>query len=206
MASVHAFMLKETTHPSDKVDANVHDKTAKMEPLVADTAATISSKLNSSRLQNQMFAYTVTNQITNTFVEVGLPYILRGVDDVRSGKGLKMHRASSTDDTQRDHAFMEDVKHQATLPQYELFSKYAICLSAQSHFPPADYSEMVTQFGYVALYSTIWPLAPAMALINNWLELRSDAFKMTTHTRRPIPARVDTIGPWLENLVRKFST
>jgi anoctamin-10 len=61
---------------------------------------------------------------------------------------------------------------------------------------------MVTQFGYVALYSTIWPLAPAMALSNNWLELRSDAFKMTTHTRRPIPARVDTIGPWLENLVR----
>lgn len=44
-----------------------------------------------------------------------------------------------------------------------------------------------------------------MALLNNWLELRSDAFKMTTHTRRPIPARVDTIGPWLENLVGEFN-
>jgi hypothetical protein len=40
-----------------------------------------------------------------------------------------------------------------------------------------------------------------MCLINNWLELRSDAFKMTYHTRRPVPSRVDTIGPWLENLV-----
>lgn len=60
---------------------------------------------------------------------------------------------------------------------------------------------MVTQFGYVALYSTIWPLAPLMALVNNWLELRSDAFKVTTHTRRPVPVRSDTIGPWLENMV-----
>jgi len=63
---------------------------------------------------------------------------------------------------------------------------------------------MVTQFGYVGLYSTIWPLAPLMALINNWLELRSDAFKVTTHTRRPVPVRSDTIGPWLENMVCEF--
>ena len=39
-----------------------------------------------------------------------------------------------------------------------------------------------------------------MALINNWLELRSDAFKITVHVRRPIPTRTDTIGPWLDTL------
>ena len=39
-----------------------------------------------------------------------------------------------------------------------------------------------------------------MALLNNFLELRSDAFKMTVHNRRPIPIRTDTIGPWLEAL------
>ena len=63
---------------------------------------------------------------------------------------------------------------------------------------------MVTQFGYVGLYSTIWPLAPLMALINNWLELRSDAFKVTAHMRRPVPVRSDTIGAWLENMVRNL--
>lgn len=41
----------------------------------------------------------------------------------------------------------------------------------------------------------------AMALINNWLELRSDAFKIAEQSRRPIPARTDTIGPWLDTLV-----
>lgn len=41
-----------------------------------------------------------------------------------------------------------------------------------------------------------------MALLNNWLEVRSDAFKIATHGRRPLPVRVDTIGPWLESMVR----
>lgn len=39
-----------------------------------------------------------------------------------------------------------------------------------------------------------------MAFLNNVLELRSDAFKMTVHNRRPIPSRTDTIGPWLDTL------
>lgn len=39
-----------------------------------------------------------------------------------------------------------------------------------------------------------------MALVNNIFELRSDAFKITVHHRRPIPVRTDTIGPWLEAL------
>jgi hypothetical protein len=39
-----------------------------------------------------------------------------------------------------------------------------------------------------------------MALLNNFLELRSDAFKITVHHRRPIPQRTDTIGPWLDAL------
>lgn len=39
-----------------------------------------------------------------------------------------------------------------------------------------------------------------MALLNNFLELRSDAFKITVHHRRPVPRRTDTIGPWLDAL------
>ncbi|KAF9584510.1 hypothetical protein BGW38_006195 [Lunasporangiospora selenospora] len=38
------------------------------------------------------------------------------------------------------------------------------------------------------------------AFINNWVELRSDAAKICFHTRRPIPGRTDSIGPWIDNL------
>ena len=39
-----------------------------------------------------------------------------------------------------------------------------------------------------------------MALLNNFFEPRSDAFKITRHNRRPLPTRTDSIGPWLESL------
>jgi anoctamin-10 len=39
-----------------------------------------------------------------------------------------------------------------------------------------------------------------MALLNNVIEFPSDAFKIVTHFRRPIPHRTDTIGPWLDCL------
>lgn len=37
-----------------------------------------------------------------------------------------------------------------------------------------------------------------MACINNWLEGPSDAFKLATHMRKPIPVRVESIGAWLD--------
>lgn len=36
-----------------------------------------------------------------------------------------------------------------------------------------------------------------MACLNNWLEGPSDAFKLATHMRKPIPVRVESIGAWL---------
>ncbi|THG94392.1 hypothetical protein EW145_g8149, partial [Phellinidium pouzarii] len=194
-----------------------------------------------ARLQNQMFAYTVTNQVVNTFTEVGLPFITRKIEEMRavrktgaslvgsaaaagSGGAAANARAGVTSASasassistsasttagsstgagagkrhgkrvvfedeefgeKAERAFLEGVRHEAALPEYTLFT---------------DYSEMVTQFGYVSLWSTIWPLAPVMALLNNWLELRGDALKITTHCRRSIPFRTDTIGPWLDTL------
>lgn len=37
-----------------------------------------------------------------------------------------------------------------------------------------------------------------MACLNNWLEGPSDAFKLTTHMRKPIPVRIESIGAWLD--------
>lgn len=37
-------------------------------------------------------------------------------------------------------------------------------------------------------------------LINNWIELRSDALKITLECQRPVPWRADSIGPWLDSL------
>ena len=39
-----------------------------------------------------------------------------------------------------------------------------------------------------------------MSLVNNIFEFPSDAFKIVTHFRHPLPQRTDTIGPWLDCL------
>ncbi|KAI9440392.1 DUF590-domain-containing protein [Lactarius indigo] len=149
------------------------------------------AKLNPSRLQGQMFAYTVTNQAVNFFLEVGLPFLTRAFALVRSGKyRSSLRNAFGFEDDKNGAArdereFLERVRREVSLPEYDLFD---------------DYNEMVTQFGYVTLWSTIWPLAPVMALLNNVVEFRSDAFKLVTHFRRPLPKRTDTIGPWLDCL------
>lgn len=55
---------------------------------------------------------------------------------------------------------------------------------------------MFIQFGYVVLFSSAFPLAATCALINNIIEIRSDAFKLCTGLQRPFGQRVESIGEW----------
>jgi hypothetical protein len=63
-----------------------------------------------------------------------------------------------------------------------------------------DILEMCVQFGYLALFGVAWPLVPLGFLLNNWLELRGDFFKLARENQRPPPIRADSIGPSLLGL------
>ncbi|RGB38978.1 calcium-activated chloride channel-domain-containing protein [Rhizophagus diaphanus] len=135
------------------------------------------------RLMNELKYFVLTGQIMSLFMEIALPYLLRaGAVGVK-----KIQRTTTKDDARNEDesAFLKRIRREAKLPVYDIFE---------------DYAEIITQFGYVSLFSVIWPLTPIAALINNLVELRSDAIKLCVHTRRPIPHRADSIGPWLENL------
>jgi hypothetical protein len=148
--------------------------------------------INPDRLKNQMYAYSITNQIIGTFLEIGLPFITRAVGALmkKTGNGNGKKKKVEWEDekyaiNQEERELLEDIRTEIALPEYKVFD---------------DYAEMVTQFGFVTIWSTAWPLNPLMNLVNNWLELRSDAFKITHHARRPVPSRTDTLGPWLDSL------
>jgi hypothetical protein len=77
-----------------------------------------------------------------------------------------------------------------------------------------DYLEIVIQFGYIIFLSTLFPLAAFFSLLNNLLEIRTDAFKLCMIYQRPFSQRVKDIGHWQVNktinyfskiLIRKFS-
>nr|CAB3221886.1 anoctamin-10-like [Phallusia mammillata] len=59
-----------------------------------------------------------------------------------------------------------------------------------------DYLELWLQFGYVVLFSCVYPPAALFALLNNIVEERSDAFKMSNVFRRPFGYRTSGIGAW----------
>ena len=50
------------------------------------------------------------------------------------------------------------------------------------------------------MFVAAFPLAPLLALLNNIFEIRLDAYKYTTQTRRPLGHRARDIGIWLRIL------
>ncbi|CAK6979641.1 anoctamin-5b [Scomber scombrus] len=63
-----------------------------------------------------------------------------------------------------------------------------------------EYLEMVIQFGFITLFVASFPLAPLLALFNNILEIRVDAWKFTTQFKRPVASKARNIGAWQEIL------
>mmetsp|Transcript_9072 Transcript_9072/g.21112 ORF Transcript_9072/g.21112 Transcript_9072/m.21112 type:complete len:722 (-) Transcript_9072:33-2198(-) len=60
----------------------------------------------------------------------------------------------------------------------------------------AEYQEMVVQFGYVTLFAAAFPLTAFLALINNLVEIRTDAYKLLQGLQRPKYLCAADIGTW----------
>ena len=59
-----------------------------------------------------------------------------------------------------------------------------------------DYLEMVIEFGYVTLFASAFPLAAALSVACNMIEIRSDIFKLSFVCQRPKALRANNIGTW----------
>lgn len=70
-----------------------------------------------------------------------------------------------------------------------------------------EYLEEVIQFGFVTIFVASFPVAPLFALLNNWVEIRLDAYKYTVTQRRPVAERAQDIGAWYSilDVVAKLS-
>ncbi|KAF4321830.1 hypothetical protein BBO99_00004563 [Phytophthora kernoviae] len=117
-----------------------------------------------------IFALRVTS---GNFFEVGLPWIM---------KKLRWRQASNASSQIRREP--SGIEQQLGLDVYDQKGTFD------------DYNEMIIQFGYVTLFVVAFPLAPAMALFNNFFEIRIDAHKLVNATRRPDPRGAQDIGTW----------
>ncbi|EPS38450.1 hypothetical protein H072_7796 [Dactylellina haptotyla CBS 200.50] len=144
-------------------------------------------QINPSRLKAQMIYFVVTAQVVGFVLETILPQVKRIVfkkakefDSKR--KGIDMQTVM---DPPEEKKFLDRVRHEAELEVYDV---------------TVDLREMCMQFGYLTLFSPIWPVTALSFLINNLVEIRGDAAKICMEMQRPVPNRADSIGPWLHNL------
>ncbi|KAM4065502.1 calcium-activated chloride channel domain-containing protein [Hirsutella rhossiliensis] len=151
---------------------------------------------NPNRLQRDVIALTVTGQISHFGEEFLFPLIKQNLRswyrNYRSSNSVAIALDGiSQDDHPEEKALLSAARSQATLPPYDV---------------QADISQMVLQFGHLALFSPVWSLMPIGFLINNWIELRSDFLKICIEHQRPPPVRTDGIavahmfGPSVLNL------
>lgn len=147
--------------------------------------------INPERLKKQVIYFTVTAQVVNFALETIVPLLKRkGTDkykEIQSERAARKGGSVTVDanDALEEKAFLNRVRHEADLDDYDVTS---------------DLREMCVQFGYLSLFSVVWPLVPLSFLVNNWIELRGDFFKMVKACKRPTPQRADSIGPWIDSL------
>lgn len=143
--------------------------------------------INPDRLRKQVIYFAVTASIVNFAMEVVVPYLKRQgfikIRELTSKKDIK--KSTDAYDHPEEKEFLARITGEAELAAYDVHT---------------DLREMIIQFGYLSLFSVVWPLVPLAFQVNNWFELRADAFKICLEMQRPTPVRTDTIGPWLAAL------
>ncbi|XP_053740591.1 anoctamin-10 isoform X5 [Synchiropus splendidus] len=121
-------------------------------------------------LRKRLASLLVITQLVNQVTEVVIPFL---VDRFLSAP----HRTEREDDPEEDK-----FRNQISLPVFPgLF---------------AEYIELLVQFGYLSLFSCVYPLTAVLLLINNLTEIRSDAYKICNLFRKPFSPPAANMGVW----------
>ena len=149
-----------------------------------------SPQQSAMQLSVQLATFLVVGQVWSKFLDVVLPLFWRRVREFKFARRLQHAEDSGLTEGRRGRRLMRHAKQQAwvesRMPQYDSFD---------------DYAQMLMQFGYVTFFSWAFPLAPACALINNLIEMRSDGFKLCHLAQRPLAFKSGGIGVWYNVLV-----
>ncbi|XP_077372212.1 anoctamin-3 isoform X2 [Festucalex cinctus] len=127
----------------------------------------------------QMGVIMFFKQIWNNFMELGYPLL----QNWWSRRKMKKSGGGAG----------QNVENKSQLPQWDRDWNLQ---PMNAHGLVDEYLEMVLQFGFTTIFVAAFPLAPLLALLNNIIEIRLDAYKFVTQWRRPMPARATDIGIW----------
>ncbi|KAE8354375.1 calcium-activated chloride channel-domain-containing protein [Aspergillus coremiiformis] len=172
-----------------------------VQPFVSEedaTAARTEFSIDPSRLKKQVIYFTVTAQAVGFAQETIVPFLKQRF--LQKYKEYKKRSGKAESDNNTDEKKVPEVEFEDAPEEAQFLKRVRYEAELEDYDVTDDLREMCIQFGYLALFSPIWPLVPVSFLVNNWVELRSDFFKICMECKRPSPQRADTIGPWLDSL------
>ncbi|XP_041077616.1 anoctamin-10-like isoform X2 [Polyodon spathula] len=121
-------------------------------------------------LRKRLASLLIVSQIINQVTEALVPYLL---ERFFPSEGTKQREADPN---------IDKLRAQGCQPEYPgLF---------------AEYIELFVQFGYLSLFSCVYPLTAALLFLNNVTEIRTDALKLCKLFRKPFVAPAANIGIW----------
>lgn len=155
-----------------------------IEESIGDPCSNYGSSHCAKLLELQLFTLFGTAIIVGNFFEVALPYFTKKAKERKENFNKQNGELAAAEEP-------EGPEQSEVEKQFLDLEDYDMLIGLNE-----DYREMVLQFGYCTLFTPAFPALPALAYLNNFFELKVDAFKICINSRRPAPERAADIGAW----------
>jgi len=129
--------------------------------------ADVAQKAHDVRLRQELASLYTVDSLRRCLVESVLPWASQ---QLAAARAARVRAAAKKDDNVKPSEDVEELSETFDREEYEAFD---------------DYLEMVIDFGYVTLFAGAMPLASALTVLSNVIEVHSDAFKLSAVCRRP---------------------
>jgi len=132
-----------------------------------------------NRLRSELVGLYTVDSVRRALTETVVPYITIQVK--RRYNKMQLEREKKDDDAARQTTTqVSPLEEELNREEYDSFD---------------DWLEMVIQFGYITLFASAFPLASAVSLLCNIVEVYSDAFKLKKVFRKPLSQPAQGIPP-----------
>ena len=104
---------------------------------------------------------------------------------IETNQKLSAVKSIDSEGTDNDKHDVSEVETMFLMPEYD---------SLMGTFN--DYSLLVSQFGYMTMFISAFPLCTLLAFTNNYVQMRVDAWRLCQIVQRPDPKSAEKIGRW----------
>ncbi|XP_044484669.1 anoctamin-like protein At1g73020 isoform X2 [Mangifera indica] len=144
---------------------------------------------NFTTLRKVLIQRLMISEVLENLLENSLPYLKYSYKKYRTIRNKKKHEKGSSS---AKICFTTRVEKEYLKPAYSASIGDEV---EDGLFD--DFLELALQFGMIMMFACVFPLAFAFTVVNNIMEIRTDALKLLFMLKRPVPRAATSIGAWI---------